>query len=113
MEDLKVYCPTCGHLISDCSSVEDIINKMQVIGKIKVNYSDCTNMFYADIPSLEIANDHILCSPTEHRKTPDEAIKAYFKRIISLKWDEYLVIDAWDLRQRKEYVYKNYEFVLR
>lgn len=112
MEELKVYCPTCGHLISDCSSIEDIKKKLEVLGKVHINYSEITNKFYVTMnPSVEIGDDSILCSPSEHQATPEKAIQAYFERITNLKWDEYLVINGNSPREI-HYKYKNNKFEL-
>ncbi len=110
MNKINTHCPTCGQLILNSSKVEDIMNKLKVLGEVSIRHSEYTGKFYVHMePMLEIGDGHFLCGAIEHRETPDEAIKAYFNRITNLEWYEFLVIDAWG-NNGKEYKYIDGEF---
>ena len=73
-----------------------------------MDYSNYTNMFYLTIPGVEIKDGAMLKSVTEHRKTQEEAISAYYE---ALKKAPTIVVNAY-AAGRKEYVFRKDEIVL-
>lgn len=81
-----------------------IIDKMDALCGLDrdahIDFSPYTRKFYVSL-KVEIGDGAVLCSPAEHRDSPADAIEAMWARLINLKPDEFIVIDAMNEKRRE------------
>jgi hypothetical protein len=52
---------------------------------------------------IEVGGDGVLVSINEHELTPENAVDSYFRSLISVDSDHYLVTNSCDIDTRREY----------
>ncbi len=87
------------NIISKSLSV-DKFNYPQLEIKMRMNWDDPKNIFYADFDYVEIKDGGILIGAYGNSATPEEAIRDYYKKIVGKR----LVFHAMDPEYRRECV---------
>jgi hypothetical protein len=87
--------------------VKEMVNKMNILGKPKMEYSEYTKKYYLTISEVEIKDGGFLTSPVEHKETKEEAITAYYNRLINAPR---IVVNAYT-DNRKEYIFFEEDFI--
>lgn len=89
---------------------EEMLQKLSVMSKPRIGYSDTTNQFYLSLDAeiLPWEGSSVLFSVAEHRATKDDAIRAAFERYTAP--GVIVVVDAWRYN-RRQYKWDGNQFV--
>lgn len=68
---------------------------------------DVNHNWYVD-SNLEIGGDGFLRSFGEHRRTPEEAISATWRKVLELEEEQYLVSNAMKKGERKHWIWQDF-----
>lgn len=82
------------------NSNEIIEALLDIDPSIHLKYSTYTRKWYI-VSSIAVSNGSVIGGMAEHRESPESAVYGFWHRVIGIKDDEKLVVDA--LGDRKEY----------
>ena len=95
---------------SEMTPIKAVALHLQVLDRAwSLGYSEHTHQFYVSLDA-QIGGDGLLCSVTEHRDTPEQAIDAAFKRLAAVSAPNYIVTDAFQ-GDRKHWRWNGAAFV--
>jgi predicted hydrocarbon binding protein len=96
--------------VKDDKSIEEITDFLSNLGKVTVKKSSVTGKYYVTIDNVEVKEwrgSSTLTAIVVHMDTPEEAIRAYYEKLISYP---VIVVDAFGCN-RKEYTISNGKIV--